>query len=99
MIKPAVPISQYKFSLLVAVQQEFEHNVTQQVYVSDNLWQIIQVARDDLSRFIDLVSEKVDKDSPAREFSEMLLAYYQQREAYPLQHAQSAIRKEAASLF
>ncbi len=44
--------SQYKLSLLVAVQQEFEHNVTQQVYISDNLWQIIQVARDDLSRFM-----------------------------------------------
>ena len=90
---------QYKVALLIAIQQEFEHNVTQQVYVSNQLWQIIQIARDDLSRFIDLVSEKVDRTASAAEFAEQLLAYAAQRDENPLPSARAAIQKEAGSLF
>ncbi len=91
--------SQYKVALLMAIQQEFEHNVTQQVYVSDQLWKIIQLSRDDLSRFIDLVSEKVERTDSAAIFAEQLMAYTTQRDNDPLQSAQTAIRKEAGSLF
>ncbi|MEZ4985765.1 MAG: hypothetical protein R2795_12155 [Saprospiraceae bacterium] len=47
-----------KIALLIAIQQEFDHNTSQQIYVSDNLWKIIQATRDDLIEFIDIVSQK-----------------------------------------
>ena len=91
--------AQYKVNLLMSIQQEYEHNVTQQVYVSDQLWQIIQVARDDLSRFIDLVSQEMEPGASARDFADHLLNHAAQRERDPLQTAQTAIRKETASIF
>ena len=89
----------FKVALLMAIQQEFEHNVTQQIYVSDQLWEIIKATRNDLYAFIDLVSEKVDKKEPAHHLAGSLLAYLEQRESDPIHTAQSAIRKEAALLF
>lgn len=88
-----------KIALLMAIQQEFEHNISQQIYVSDKLWQILEATRDDLVQFIQVVSEKVPKNANSKELAEALLAYQQQRESNPIATAQMAIRKEATTLF
>jgi hypothetical protein len=88
-----------RVSLMLAIQQEYEHNVTQQVYVSDQLWAIIQATRDDALQFLDIVTDKVDKKATGHQLAEALLQYHAQREADPIATAQAAIRKEASGLF
>lgn len=86
----------YRLALLLAIQQEFEHNITQQVYVSGQLWEIIKAARDDAVNFISVVSEKVDSEASAVEFRNALLNYDAGREATGLDTALQAIKKEAS---
>ena len=88
-----------KITLMLAVQQEFEHNISQQIYISEKLWQIIKATRDDLFQFIELVSEKIPNDAPAQVLGEALLRYHDQRDSDPIATAQAAIRREAATLF
>jgi hypothetical protein len=88
-----------KIALLMNIQQEFEHNISQQVYVSDQLWSIIKATRDDAVQFIELVGEKVDKKADAQTLASALLQFADQREGDPVATAQTAIRREAASLF
>jgi hypothetical protein len=88
-----------KIALMMNVQQEFEHNISQQIYVSEKLWEIIKATRDDLIQFLGAVSEKLPKGATAQVYRETLLAYHQQREYDPVATAQMAIRKEATSLF
>lgn len=95
----AMQANTMKIALFMAIQQEFEHNISQQVYVSEKLWQIITATRDDLFEFISLVSEKVPKDAPSKVFTDAIMAYYQQRDYDPVATAQMAIRREAASMF
>ncbi len=85
-----------KVALLMAIQQEFEHNITQQVYVSEQLWAIIKAARDDNVNFIDLVWNKLEGDFTASDFRQALFAYQAQREHTGLDTALSAIKKEAS---
>lgn len=89
----------FKIALLMAIQQEYEHNASQQIYVSDKLWQILEATRDDLLQFIELVSEKVPKNAPSQELANALLAYQAQRDSDPIATAHMAIRREASSLF
>ncbi|MEM1214159.1 MAG: hypothetical protein AAGJ82_00640 [Bacteroidota bacterium] len=89
----------FRIALFMAVQQEFEHNISQQIYVSNNLWKILEATRDDLLQFIELVSEKVPANAPAKELASKLLAYHAQRDSDPISTAQMAIRKEASTLF
>lgn len=95
----AMQANTMKIALFMAIQQEFEHNTSQQIYVSEKLWQIITATRDDLFEFISVVSEKVPKDAPAKVFTDAILAYHQQRGNDPVATAQMAIRREASSLF
>ncbi len=87
-----------KVAMLLAIQQEFEHNLTQQVYLSDQLWKIIKIARDDVVNTINGIAEGVDPDAPARELAQRLLHYVDSQEETALDKALLAIKKEASVL-
>jgi len=87
-----------KFALMLGVQQEFEHNITQQVYVSDQLWQIVKIARDDTINIINLVYNSIDSSSDAKEYAGMMFKYLQSREVMSTDKALVAIKKEAGLL-
>lgn len=94
--RPAGELSaqQYRASLLLTIREEFEHNVTQQVYVSDQLWQIILQARDNVSQLIVRAAEDADS---GKQVANRLLHMSQNQPADPIALAQRAIRQEAAS--
>ena len=86
-----------RVGLLLAVQQEFEHNLSQQIYISDNLWQIIKLCKDDTLTVINGLYEKVPEGADAKAFARVINSYLEQTEGVtPLMTALAAIRKEAA---
>ena len=89
--------AQYQIALLLAIQQEYEHNITQQVYVSEQLWSIIKAAKDDVVNFVSIVAEKVNAKGPAEEIKNALISLNDQREANGPDTALLAIKKEAAT--
>ena len=87
-----------RIALMVAVQHEFEHNITQQVYVSEKLWQIIKVAKDDVVNVINHVAKEMDPNSDSKAFSRALFNLMDQRGGMPIDKAIIAIKKEAGLL-
>lgn len=47
-------------SMMLAVNQEYEHNVSQQLYVSDTLWKIITTAKNQLVEVIAEASSAIE---------------------------------------
>ncbi|MCI4649293.1 hypothetical protein [Phaeodactylibacter sp.] len=95
--KPGMSNGELRVSLLLAVQQEYEHNITQQVYVSSQLWEIIKFARDESVNAISIIAEKTDTKSDAKELAGMLFNYVNQQEVMAVEKALLAIKKEAAT--
>lgn len=96
--KEGMTAAQLRLNMMLAVQQEYEHNITQQVYVSDQLWQILYVARDDAIKTINLAAEIVDPKADAKELAETIFAILEKRGTTGLETALLAIKKEAALL-
>ena len=96
--KEAMTSSELRVALLLAIQVEYEHNITQQVYISDQLWQIIKIARDDAVNTISLVAESVDPKSNGKELANALIQILSNREVTGLDTALVAIKKEAGLL-
>ena len=88
-----------RVALMMAIQQEFEHNLTQQVYVSEKLWEIIKLSRTDTVNVVISVAEGVDPKADANELVNALFTSLEERKGYPLLTAQAAIKKEAGLLF
>jgi predicted lactoylglutathione lyase len=86
---------QYTASLLFTIREEFEHNVTQQVYVSDQLWLILLQARDNVSQLIVRAAEGAES---GQQVANRLLHMSQNQPSDPVALAQSAIRRESSSV-
>jgi len=79
-------------AMIVAIHQEFEHNITQQIYISENLWNIICLSKDEVIFEIIQTSGELQPDSESRILTQKLL---EKKQDSPLNHALKAIRKEA----
>ncbi len=87
----------FRLAMMVAIQQEYEHNISQQVYVSEDLWKIIMFAKNDTINIIDLVSKTVDEKDPGLELSRSIFNYLNEVKNTSLDKARSAISQEAAT--
>ena len=88
-----------RMAMLIAINQEFEHNVTQQIYVSEKLWKILLMARDNTANILDVIAQKLDKSATSEAFiGEMGAFLKEQNAADSIAMAQSAIRQEASNL-
>lgn len=84
---------EYTATLLLNIRQEFEYNVTQQIYVSDQLWSIMLAARDNVSQLIVRAAEGADSaDQVASRLR--LMSSRQPDDAIGV--GQAAIRREAS---
>lgn len=86
-----------KVALMVAIQQEYEHNISQQVYVSENLWKIIAFAKNDTINVINLVSKTVSPDASSLDMSHAIFRYLDEVKQTSLDTARSAISQEASN--
>jgi len=87
-----------RYALMIAIQKEYEHNVTQQVYVSSKLWEIIKFTKDDTINIVNLVSDTVNGDAPSGEFANALLKVIDERKSMTYDKALEAIKQEAAQI-
>ena len=90
--------STLKASMIMAVQQEYEHNVSQQLFVSSSLWQIIQLAKNQIIETIAIIGDKYKKSDDTAAFANELIEFVENQEKDPLATAKFAIRKEAGLL-
>ena len=72
-------VSQEQNLLLTAIRSEFEHNLSQQIYISDNVWAKVCDAKGDIESIINTVAADYDKDADSREFAETVLAVTSQK--------------------
>jgi hypothetical protein len=87
-----------QYALMMAVQQEFEHNITQQVYVSENLWAIIKIAKEDTLGCVNEAAQSLDPKAPSAELITSLIKVMSGL-VQPLDQALVAIKNEASILY
>lgn len=93
LVHPDMGVAELRNAMLIAIQQEYEHNITQQVYVSENLWKIIQVAKDQMQAVISDAEGSSNAELMSNIRQKLVVA-----KVDPTIFAKSAIRNEAELL-
>ena len=62
----------YTLSLIETIEQEFEHNIAQQIYISEECWNVIITSKNAISHSIKTISEETNITS-AQELREAIL--------------------------
>jgi len=85
--------------MLSAIRAEFEHNLSQQIYMSPQAWEVIKNARANTVKLINTSAGKVNPEAPALEFSTYLLERVMEMEKPPTQVAIDYLKQEFNSLY
>ena len=94
---PSAEADDLKNAIMIAVQKEFEHNLTQQIYITGDLWKIIELAKDSTLNFVGEAYK--NEQSSMERFAELLLIGNTDHLAPIMYNAQKAIRKEVELYF
>jgi hypothetical protein len=89
----------YQQQLLANIRKEFEHNLSQQIYVSPILWETIRGARENLIGIINKSAEEVNNDAPALSLSKKIIENYIDEENQAIIIAMNELKKEIGKLF
>jgi hypothetical protein len=92
-------VSDFQQVLLQEVRNEFNHNLAQQIYISDEVWKQIKFATDDLLSKIALGASDLKPDQAAIELSKKLITLYSDKEENLIQMALLNLKKEIQQKF
>lgn len=84
-----------KNAMVISVQKEYEHNLAQQLYTSQKLWEIITLAKNDTISYIFDAAKGLSETSNAQELSNALMQKLNSVSKSPLDVASQAIKEEA----
>lgn len=87
----------YESLLIATIEQEFDHNLTQQIYISDECWTVITTSKNSIIQLIRKanMNEKVDSAQKLREF---ILTELMDKQT-PQSTALSYVKQEVKELF
>jgi len=97
--RPGSNVKEFHSDLLQTIRSEYEHNLTQQVYMSSESWTAVKTGRDELIKLINTSVEKCDPSSPGSELSKVVFQTMMDNEEFPVQNAIEEVKNEAYSLF
>jgi hypothetical protein len=63
--KAGINASLLQLEIIKSLREEYEHNVSLQLYVSENTWQQIQDAKAEVTELVKVAFSKVDSNGPA----------------------------------
>jgi hypothetical protein len=84
--------------LLFSIRAEYEHNLSQQIYVSGEAWSILKNAKEGTLKIINRAAMQVNPDGSALELSKKIIEIQMEAESSPTQVALEYLRSEVKQL-
>lgn len=99
-IKPGNTDAQtYRFSLIHSIREEYEHNITQQIYVSETVWEQVKSARESVTALINMLAGNLNDSSTANELATAILEEEMKTPLKQLETAKKSLKQEVKKLF
>lgn len=96
--KPGMKAGRFQKELINKIRGEFEHNITQQIYMSSNAWQAIRTAKEEIIKLIITASASVNPEAPGLELSKSIFSKLTEMQESPTQTAVNEMKKEILHL-
>jgi len=97
--QPGMTSQKLQTALLSNIRAEWEHNLSQQLYVSNEAWELTRNAKGNVIKLINICAEKIEPDAPSIVFSQKILEILVDLEQHPTSLAIDLLKKEVAEFF
>lgn len=97
--QPGISATQLKIALIQDINNEFNHNVSQQVYISPQAWQMVRIAKEEMINIINTSYGSLGPNAVGLDLSKAIFESMMQMENIPTNKALEFLRKEFHLLF
>jgi len=92
--QPGMNCQQLQTQLLSIIRAEFEHNLSQQIYMTSRAWEVIKNAKNNTIKLINTTAGELKPDAPALDLSKGILEKIMEMESSPSNAAIEFLKKE-----
>ena len=89
---------QVQAHLMRTIRQEYDHNLSQQIYISNEVWDLIDNAKQQTIAFVNSIAQQMPAQSNALDYAKTLITAYRSNGDTPNDLALQALKNEARSL-
>jgi hypothetical protein len=96
---PGMTAREFHQLLLGEIRNEYNHNVSQQVYMSDNVWSLVKNAKEDLIVSINDSASEMKTEATSLDLSKKIFEKSVNKSVDPIAHALTELKKEIQQTF
>ncbi len=87
-------VKQYHNLLVNTIRVEFEHNLSQQIYISEEAWRLVVAAKSSTVGLINSIAQGLDQEAEGIELSKKILNRAMEMESFPTKKALVYLKSE-----
>jgi len=72
---PSMTVRDLQQAIIITIRAEFEHNLSQQIYVSKNVWETVKNVKEQELNMINRIAQSLNPDAIAKELHARMLDY------------------------
>ncbi len=92
--KPGMSARLLQSEILRVIREEFDHNLTQQLYISSEAWMAVKAAREETLNILNAAAERVHRDADSFALSKSILEVVGSLEKLPTEVAIGILKSE-----
>jgi hypothetical protein len=98
--KPEMTAHELHLTLIQNIKLEYDHNLTQQLYISPDTWMMIVQVKEEIITIINRVAIDVPPQAAAKELSRKIIEYFiNSEQTIPTQKALNTLKYEVTKIF
>lgn len=97
--RPGMSCSDLQLALIRNIREEFEHNLAQQLYVTEGSWTMVKTVKEEMIKFYNILGSKMPQEATEMDFSRAIFDYLMTSEKdLPTETAIKFLKQDAAKL-
>jgi len=97
---PDMIATELQYGMVKNIREEYEHNLSQQIYVSSTSWNLIVASKDEIIKTINLIGQQLPPDASAGQLINAIFTGIARANApLPTEHALEILKSECRELF
>ncbi len=98
--KPDMTAHELHLTLIQNIKLEYDHNLTQQLYISPDTWIMIVQVKEELISIINRVAIDIPPQAASKELSRKIIEYFiNSEQTIPTQKALNTLKHEVTKIF
>jgi hypothetical protein len=95
----AIPAKEFHQLLLNEIRNEYNHNVSQQIFMTETVWDLIKNAKEDLTLTINDSASELGVEATSLDLSKKVIEKFIGKPVDPIAHALIELKREIQQIF